>query len=188
MNKATKNMVMAAILTALSLLITYSPVKLVLPAFSLTLGSHVPTMLAMFISPWVTIMTIIGSCIGFFFVIPAPNNLIVVARAALHIIFALSGYYMVKSKKVNIFVIIVVTALLHAAAEGLAVYLMTPIILPENASASLGLAEVAFVGTVVHHFIDCAITAPVLAALMKAKMIHTDIQWKAMPGVRGVER
>ena len=118
MNKKTREMVLAAILTALSILITYSPVKLVLPFFTLTVGSHTPTILAMLVSPWVAVMTVIGSCIGFFMTIPAPNSIIVVMRAATHLLFALVGCKMVQDKKVNIYLIILITAVLHALAEG----------------------------------------------------------------------
>ena len=177
MNKKTREMVMAAILTALSILITYSPVKLVLPFFTLTLGCHVPTLLAMFISPWVAIMTIIGSCIGFFMVIPAPNSIIVVTRAATHLVFALFGMKMIKDGKINPFLIVLLTALLHSATEWLAVYALTPIIVTGE-TAALSAAGIAFAGTFVHHFIDCAICAPILFALGRAKMIHIPEHFK----------
>ncbi len=171
MNKKTKELALAALLTALSILITYSPLKLVTPFFTLTLGSHVPTMLAMFLSPWVIVMTVIGSCIGFFLTIPAPNSIIVVARAAMHLIFALTGYKMLKKGGINIFVVIAVTGLLHALAEGIVVYILTPIIV-KGETAAITAAAIAFIGTIVHHIIDSAITAPIAAALFKAKIIH----------------
>ncbi len=177
MNKKTKELVMAAILTALSILITYSPVKLQLPFFTLTLGCHVPTLLAMFISPWVAVMTIIGSCIGFFMVIPAPNSIIVVTRAATHLVFALAGIKMIKDGKLNPFLIILITALLHSATEWLAVYLLTPIVI-EGETAALSAAGIAFAGTFVHHLIDSAICAPVLFALARAKMLHIPQRFK----------
>ncbi len=169
MEKKTKELALAAILTALSLLITYSPLKLVLPFFTLTLGAHVPTMLAVFVGPWVTVMTVIGSCLGFFLTIPAPNSIIVVARAATHIIFAFAGMEMLK-KKYNIILVIVVTAILHALAEGIVVYLLTPIIL-DNSTAALTAGGIAALGTIIHHAIDTAITAPILFSLTKAKII-----------------
>lgn len=177
MNKKTKEMVLAAILTALSILITYSPVKLVLPAFTLTLGSHVPTMLAAFISPWVVLMTVIGSCIGFFFTIPMPNAIIVITRAATHILFALAGAKMIKDGKINMFVIIALTALIHSIAEGIAVYILTPLVLTGEVMA-LSSAGIAFIGTFLHHFIDCAICAPILIALGRAKIIHIPQNFK----------
>jgi niacin transporter len=169
MNKKTKELALASILTALSVLITYSPLKLVLPFFTLTLGAHVPTMLAIFVGPWVTVMTVIGSCIGFFLTIPTPNSIIVVTRAATHIIFALAGIAMLK-KNYNIVLIIAVTAVLHALFEGIAVYILTPIVL-EGATAALTAGGIAALGTVLHHIIDTGITAPILIALTKAKII-----------------
>ncbi|MBQ7975895.1 MAG: hypothetical protein IJ300_09455 [Clostridia bacterium] len=169
MNKKTREMVLAAILTALSILITYSPVKLQLPFFTLTVGSHTPTLLAMLISPWVVVMTVIGSCIGFFMTIPAPNSIIVVLRAATHLIFALAGCKMIKDKKLNIYLIILITGVLHALAEGIVVFGLTPIILPGE--AAIPAAVIAISGTFVHHLLDCAITAPIAIALGRAKII-----------------
>ena len=174
MKNKTKELALASILTALSVLITYSPLKLVLPFFTLTLGAHVPTMLAIFVGPWVTFMTIIGSCVGFFLTIPAPNSIIVVARAATHLIFAFAGISMLK-KNYNIFVIIVVTAILHSLAEGIVVYILTPIIL-DNATAALTAGGIAALGTILHHAIDSAITAPILIALTKAKIVKRRYQ------------
>lgn len=170
MNKRTKELVLAAILTAFSIIITYSPVKLVLPAFTLTIASHVATLLAMLISPWVAVMTVIGSCIGFAMTIPAPNSIIVIARAASHIIFALVGIKMISAGKLNIVLVVLITGVLHALAEGIAVFALTPIILPGEAAA-VG-AGIAVVGTFVHHLIDCAICVPVALALDRAKIIH----------------
>ncbi|MBR5808679.1 MAG: ECF transporter S component [Clostridia bacterium] len=169
MNKKTREMVLAAILTALSILITYSPVKLVLPFFTLTVGSHTPTILAMLISPWVAVMTVIGSCIGFAMTIPAPNSIIVVMRAATHLLFALVGCKMIKDKKLNIYLIILITGVLHALSEGIVVFALTPLIVPGQLATSAAL--IALSGTFVHHLMDCAITAPIAVALVRARVI-----------------
>ena len=170
MKNSTRELVLAAVLTALSIVITYSPVKLNLGFFTLTLGAHVPTMLAMFISPHVAVMTVIGSCVGFFTAIPAPNNLLVMIRAALHLIFVFVGMKML-SKNMNIFLVIVVTSLLHSIAEGVAVYLLTPVIIENSTTAALAAGEFALGGTFVHHYIDSAITAPILLALSRAGLV-----------------
>lgn len=183
MNKRTRELVLAAILTAFSILITYSPVKLVLPAFTLTLASHVATLLAMLISPWVTVMTIIGSCLGFAMTIPAPNSIIVIARAASHIIFALVGIKLLNSGKINIFLIVLITGLLHALSEGLAVFILTPIIIPGEAAVAA--AGIAFCGTLLHHAIDCAICAPIALALGRAKVIFLPVA--ILNEIRGVK-
>ncbi len=171
MKNKTRELVLAAILTALAILITYSPVKLNLPFFTLTLGAHVPTLLAMFVSPWVAVMSVIGSCIGFFMAIPAPNNMLVMIRAALHIIFVLVGMKIL-DKKMNIYLVIILTSFMHALAEGIAVYALTPVIVPNSETTQLWAGWIAAAGTFVHHYIDCAIAAPILFALARAKMIQ----------------
>lgn len=183
MNKKmkTKDVVFAALLTALSLLITFSPLKLpVPPPFSVTLGSHVPTMLAVFINPYVAVLTVIGSCIGFWITTANP---IIVMRAAMHIIFALVAWHMIQKKGINIFLVIIVTSILHAGAEGLIVYGLTPLIFSDKAAAKLSLAWLAFIGTLFHHYLDCAIAAPILYALTKARLIRTpNINWNKIKG------
>ncbi|MCX7714439.1 MAG: ECF transporter S component [Clostridia bacterium] len=172
MNK-TKNTISAALLTALSMLIAFSPVKLpVPPPFSVTLASHVPTMLAVFINPWVALFSVVGSCLGFWLL---TSNIIIVIRAASHILFALAGAYMLKKGKVNIFAVIVATSLIHAAAEGLIVYILTPLVFPDKGAAALALGYTAAIGTLFHHYVDCAITAPILYALSRAKLISTGV-------------
>lgn len=166
----TRELTLAAILTALSIVITFSPVKLVLPFFTLTLGVHVPTLIAMFISPWVAIMTVIGSCVGFLVAIPAPNNVLVMLRAALHLLFVLVGMKMI-NKDINIFIVLLATSVLHALAEGILVYFLTPIIIPNNETALLTAGWIAFAGTFVHHYLDTIITVPILLALVRAKII-----------------
>lgn len=176
MNKKTKDLVLAAILTALSIIITYSPVKLVLPFFTLTIGAHVPTLIAMFISPWVALMTVIGSCLGFFMTIPAPNSIIVVVRAATHILFALGGYSMLKKGKMNLIVIVLITAIIHAISEGASVFVLTPLVLSSDTAAGTA-AVIALSGTFLHHIIDSAICIPIMIALKKAKIINTSYKF-----------
>jgi len=170
MNKKTKELVMAAILTAISILITYSPVKLVLPFFTLTIGAHVPTLLAMFVSPWVLAMTVIGSCLGFFMTIPAPNSIIVVTRAATHIFFALAGYNLIKKNTLPLFVTVLITAIIHSLTEGASVYFLTPVVLTSDTAATTA-SIIAISGTFVHHLLDSAICIPILIALKKAKVV-----------------
>lgn len=175
----TQDLVLAALLTALSMLITFSPFKIPLPQpFSVTLGSHVPTMLAIFINPIVAAFTVLGSCIGFWF---STGNVIIVIRAGLHLLFALGGWYMIKKMNLNIFVVIAVTSLLHAGAEAIIVYALTPIIFTNNSVAIGALTWTAFIGTLFHHFVDTAITVPVLYALVRAHLVkNTGINWNAM--------
>ena len=174
MNKKLREIVIAGILTAFSILIAATFPKLPLPQpFTLTLGSHVPTMIAMFISPLVTVFTVIGSIIGFWI---ATGNPIVMLRAASHIIFAVVGMYMLK-KNANIFLVIIVTLILHATAELALVYFLTGILTPDALAKSTitSLSYIAFVGTAVHHVLDSIVTSPILFALEKAKLINTKV-------------
>lgn len=168
---AIKDLTLAALLTAISMLITFSPLKLYIPPFSVTLGSHVPTMIALFINPVVTVLTVIGSCIGFALVTANP---IVVIRAASHIFFAFAGMYMIK-KHWNIFLVIVITGLIHATGEMLIVYFLTPIFAPDT--AVLYVTYVAFFGTLIQHGIDALITAPILSVLKQAKLINIPLNY-----------
>ena len=183
-NLAAKDLALAALLTALSMLITYSPLKLYIPPFSATLGSHVPTMLALFISPVVTLLTVIGSCIGFAFV---TGNFIVVLRAASHIVFAMMGAHMIKKMHLNIFFVTVITGLVHALCEGVIVYLLTPLFTPDAAVSAV--TYIAFFGTLIQHGIDAAITFPILMVLKRSKFISVPINtnaWRKMPVQRGI--
>jgi niacin transporter len=169
MNKRTRELVLAAILTALSILITYSPLKVPVPYTTVTLGSHIPTLISMFISPWVVIMTVIGSCIGFAMVIPYPTTIVVVARAATHLLFALVGYKMISDRKTNIFLTILITAILHTLTESAAFFFLAPMFMPDK--AGLYGTYITAASTIVHHFIDFAVTIPIAIALGKAKVI-----------------
>jgi niacin transporter len=181
---STKQIVLAAMLTALSILITFSPLKLPLPPpFSATLASHVPTLIAMFISPWVAVCTIIGSIIGFIINVPDPN---VALRAASHIFFVMTGIFMLK-RKVNSYATISLISIVHAVAEALVVLLFAGILgvgksidvasVPSEL-LSLGnpmftyLFYVVFCLTILHHFVDSAIAVAVLIPLERAKLVR----------------
>ena len=167
MKNKTRELVLAAILTALAIIITFFPKIDFGGFFTLTPGSHVPTFLAMFVSPWVAVMSVIGSCIGFFF---STSSLLVVTRAALHLVFVLVGMKMI-DKKINIFLVIILTAVLHSVAEGVAVYALTPILVKNSEATMLAAGWTALSVTFVHHLIDAAITTPILYALTKAKLV-----------------
>ena len=52
-----------------------------------------------------------------------------------------------------------------------AVYLLTPVIIENSTTAALVAGEIALGGTFVHHYIDSAITAPILLALSRAGLV-----------------
>jgi niacin transporter len=93
-NQRNKELAISGLLVATSIIIPlFSPFKIVLEPASFTLASHVPIFLAMFISPRVTASVAIGSALGFLI---AGFPLVIVLRAATHLIFALLGAYYLK--------------------------------------------------------------------------------------------
>lgn len=167
-NAYVKNIVIAGILTAFALVIPMFPFKLPLPApFSVTFAAHVPTLLAMFFSPWVAVCTVIGSALGFLFAMPDP---IIAMRAASHIIFALVGAYMLKNKK-NPYLVFVICAILHGLGEAAVVYLIGPLYGFAQSTSLSYLFGTVFGITVFHHAVDCVITVVLVIALEKAKFL-----------------
>ena len=89
-----RNLTITALLMALAIMIPIvMPLKVVIPPASYTLASHVPIFLAMFLSRKMAACVVIGSTLGFFV---AGFPLVIVMRAASHIIFALMGAYYIK--------------------------------------------------------------------------------------------
>ncbi len=174
MNRKTKtsDIVLAAMLTAISMLITFLPFKLVVGPFSVTPGSHVPTMIAAFINPTVAILTVVGSCIGFFI---STGNILIVIRAATHIVFALLGLFMIrhrvlKNYALNLILIVVITSLIHAGLEAIVVGWLTPLIAPEKMTDTI--VVFTFSVTIFHHLVDSLVTLPVVATLSKAGFVR----------------
>ncbi len=84
-----RQMSAAAMLIAIGVVIPMvSPLKIVLEPASFTLASHVPIFLAMFISPPASAIVALGTTLGFFL---GGFPLVVVLRAATHIVFAVVG-------------------------------------------------------------------------------------------------
>lgn len=169
---STKNMVITALLIAFGILIptAFSSFRIPLGPFTATFASHVPTFIAMFISPVSAICAAIGTTIGF--IITAP--LVVVVRAASHIIFALVGSYMLK-KNCSIILTGIITAVLHAGAEAIVVALF--ITQGWTSSQNTLLSAVFYVtglGTLIHHTIDYIIAVVLIKALAKTGAI-TDL-------------
>ena len=168
-NDYIKHIVIAGVLTAFSLIIPLLPFKLPLPQpFSVTFAAHVPTLLAMFFSPWVAVCTVIGSTVGFLISV-GP---IVAIRAASHIIFALVGGFMLK-KKVNPYLVFVICAILHGLGEAASVYLFGPMLGFAQSTSLSYLFGTVFGITVFHHSVDCVFTVILAFALEKAKFLKS---------------
>lgn len=89
--------VISALLCAIGIIIPlYSPLKVVLEPASFTLGSHIAIFIAMFISPSVAIAVALGTTLGFFL---GGFPIVIVLRAATHIVFALFGAVVLQKKQ-----------------------------------------------------------------------------------------
>lgn len=154
-----RQLAVGALLTSLALVIPlvfrgWLQVYVPMLGLSATLASHVPSMLAMFVSPFVAVLVGVGSVIGFAMTL-GP---VIAARAASHIAFGLVGAMMVQrgARPVSV---LVATLPVHALLEGFAVWLLVR--QTEAAWAVAGL-------TVLHHAADAAITLSVVGALARA--------------------
>lgn len=117
-------MIVAALLSAVGIVIPMFCPKIVIGPASFTLASHVPVFLAMFISPEVAAVVALGTTLGFF---AAGFPIVVVLRALSHIVFALMGAVWLKkcpgvlSTGRGAALFGFVTAVVHAACEVLVV-------------------------------------------------------------------
>ena len=93
MRRSVFHLTISGLLTAVGIIIpVFSPIKFVLEPASFTLASHVAIFIAMFIYPGMAAALSIGTTIGFYL---GAFPLVVVLRAATHVIFATGGamYY-----------------------------------------------------------------------------------------------
>lgn len=83
------SMSISALLCAIGIVIPIiSPIKITMEPASFTLASHVAIFIAMFISPGTAAFVAVGTAVGF---LMAGFPIVVVLRAASHIVFALAG-------------------------------------------------------------------------------------------------
>ena len=91
-HKNIYQLVLAGVLCAIGLVVPMVMPKVIIGPMSFTLGAHAAIFLAMFISPKVAAAVCLGTTMGFFVTTP----LIIAARAATHIIFALVGALIIR--------------------------------------------------------------------------------------------
>lgn len=158
MRMTMKELLYGALLTALALLIPLAFqgwLQVAIPPFSATLASHLPTMLAITISPWVAALVGLGSSFGFLMTL-GP---IVALRAFTHVIFGVVGAKLYQ-KEIPFWQILLITLPIHALSEAAVVMLF---------GFSLQQAIIVIgIGTALHHVADSAITLAVFGALTKA--------------------
>ncbi len=168
MKLKTKELVLAALLTSMAIVIPNVFPSLPLGPFTATAFSHLPVMIAMFISPVVALAAAVGSAIGF--LIKCASMLWVPARAAMHIPFAITGAILLK-KHWNPYLVCLVTLLMHASLE---VLILFPFL--QTMPAQETWQMVTFVGTAIHHLIDFAVAVAVLLPLHKAKFVSYHVK------------
>lgn len=169
-SKKIRNITLAAMLTALTIIIPilFTPLRVVLGPYTATITAHVPVIIAMFISSPVAAFVALCSGIGFFI----SSTPIVALRAASHVFFAFAGAKMIVSKRLNLFAVMGITALIHAIAETLIVYIgcITGFVMTNQFGLGFYTA-VTFFGTAIHHCVDYVIALAGIKVLKSAKLI-----------------
>ncbi len=173
MNNTTnkvKVMTTAALLSAVGILIPLiSPIKIIIEPASFTLASHVPIIIAMFISPVVAAFVSLITSIGFLIAGFPP---VIVFRALTHIVFAVIGAFILK-KNGNIlnsyktaipFVLLI--SIIHAVCE---VIVSSVFYFKGQSSSSFVTMVIGLVGvgTLIHSSIDFIIATLVWVPLQK---------------------
>ncbi|MFU0799592.1 MAG: ECF transporter S component [Xylanivirga thermophila] len=159
----TRDIVIGGLLTAVSimipLLLAGTPLMVTIPPFfTATITAHVPTMLAMAISPQVAVMVALGSGIGF----TIKVNAIVGARAFTHAIFAFVGANAYK-KGMSYKKVLLITAPIHGLCEAL-------VVLPFGWDLKKAMLACG-IGTIGHHLVDALVTFMVYEALIKTSLL-----------------
>ena len=166
-------MIIAALLIAIAIIIPMFFPKIIVGPASFTLASHVPVMIALFISPLVRLAVTLGNTLGFFV---SGFPLVIVMRALSHVIFVMVGALLLKYQpellhtplRVTLFGLLL--ALIHGAGEVAAVvifYLVTAGSLAGiKGGFGFGVLLLVGVGTVVHSMVDYGIALLVWRPLL----------------------
>jgi len=159
----TREITIGGLLTALSLLIPLAfrgTLQINIPTigFSATLASHVPTMLAMAVSPMAALAAGVGSTLGFWITL-GP---IVGERAATHIVWGVLGALIVQRNQKMVWALAVALPI-HALGEGLVVWVNT---------GTFHAGVLVTATTLVHHIIDSAITLALLPLVRPAMEVR----------------
>lgn len=163
-NDKLQTMIIAALLSAIGIIIPMFAPKIVLEPASFTLASHVPVFIAIFISPLTAISVALITTLGFLF---AGYPIVIVLRALTHLIFAVVGSFILKkhgtilmSTKSNLLFNFLI-GLLHAVCE---VMVVTFFYLGSGMTSAyyekgylLSVVALVGIGTVIHSMIDYTI-------------------------------
>lgn len=177
------SMIISALLCAIGIVIPIiSPLKITLEPASFTLASHVAIFIAMFISPLTALFVATGTTVGFFM---AGFPLVVVLRAASHIVFAAAGAlylkkhpHTLKSYKSSQFYSLAI-GLLHGISE---VLIVIPFYFGNNMGTAyyakgflVSVVLLVGVGTVVHSMVDFYLAQAIWKPVSKAVKLPIDV-------------
>ena len=185
-NNNLNAMVTSALLCAIGIVIPIiSPLKITMEPASFTLASHVAIFIAMLISPTTATFVAMGTAAGF---LMAGFPIVVVLRAASHIVFALVGALYLKKfpNTINSFkssqVYSFVIGIIHGLCE---VMIVIPFYFGNNMNSGyyakgfvVSVVLLVGVGTMVHSMIDFylaqAIWKPVTKAVKLPKEVNAN--------------
>lgn len=184
--------IVAALLIAIAVIIPLFFPKIVIGPASFTLASHVPVMIALFISPMVGLAVSLGSTFGFLLAGFPP---VIVLRALSHIFFVMTGALLLKYRQdllrtpLRLTLFGLLLAAIHAAGEVVAVvgfYLVTAGSL-ESIKGGLGYGVLLLVGvgTVVHSMVDYGIAVFVWRPLLH--IIRFPVNARTLPVRKAAE-
>lgn len=160
-----QSMVISALLCAIGIIIPmFSPLKFVFEPASFTLASHVPIIIAMFISP--AVASSVALITGFGFLL-GGFPIVIVLRALTHVIFASLGAYMLKKNgnllrtPVSTFLFGFLISVVHAVCE---VIIVTLFYLGNNMTEAyyengylMTVIVLVGIGTIIHSIVDFGI-------------------------------
>ncbi len=178
-----RSMVISALLCAIGIVIPIiSPLKITLEPASFTLASHVAIFIAMFISPSTALFVAIGTTVGFFM---AGFPIVIVLRAASHIVFATVGAFYLKKhhntlksfKSSQVYSLAI--GLMHGISE---VLVVIPFYLGNNMTSAyyakgftVSVVLLVGVGTVVHSMVDFYLAQVIWKPISKAVKLPEEV-------------
>ncbi|NYB74855.1 hypothetical protein HZF24_11970 [Sedimentibacter hydroxybenzoicus DSM 7310] len=181
-NNKLNSMLISALLCSIGIVIPIiSPIKITMEPASFTLASHVAIFIAMFISPLTAIFVSFGTSIGFLI---AGFPIVVVLRAASHIVFAFLGSFFLKMypdtlnsfKHSQLYSFII--GLIHAICE---VAIVSVFYFGNNMSSGyyskgffISVVLLVGVGTVVHSMVDFYLAQAIWKPVTKAVKIQKE--------------
>ncbi len=167
----TKKIVISALLVGLAVVIPYISLPVLpIPEFSVTLFAHVAILIAMFLGVEVSILAALGSVLGFYL---KGMPLVVVMRAASHILFLIVGAVLLrkwKDKNWSVYVTGAVTGVIHALCEAVVVAFWF------QSSAVSTTFSVGVPIFFLHHCFDYTMAVIIYSALTRARLIKSAVR------------